>query len=124
MSTAKPAACRALGEPAGPGSHRPGAPLDPSTWRASLAIVLGFGVEVLAFVALTATFSTGGSLLFLLVGIPIIGLGIEIARMVARVERWRMTLVDRRPLRPHLYRTFDGGPFRLSRALAPPVGRG
>jgi signal transduction histidine kinase len=87
-------------------------PLDAATWRATLAIVLGLLVAVLSIGALSACFSAGGSLLIWLVGIPIIGLGIELSRLFARVERWRMTLVDRRPLLPHSYRSFDGLPHR------------
>ncbi len=87
-------------------------PLDPATWRATLAIVLGLGIAMLSISALSASFSAGGSLLILLVGIPVIGLGIECSRAFARVERWRMTLVDRRPLLPHSYRKFESGPYR------------
>jgi signal transduction histidine kinase len=87
-------------------------PLDPATWRATLAILLGLGVAVTAIAVLSACFSAGGSLLIWLVGIPIIGLGIELSRAFARVERWRMTAVDRRPLVAHGYRPFDGPPRR------------
>jgi signal transduction histidine kinase len=85
-------------------------PLDPATWRATLATFLGLGVAMLSITALSACFSAGGSLLIWLVGIPIIGLGIEFCRGFARVERWRMTMIDRRPLLPHPYRPFDGLP--------------
>jgi signal transduction histidine kinase len=85
-------------------------PLDAATWRATLAVVLGLGIAVAAIATLSACFSAGGSLLIWLVGIPIIGLGIELSRLFARVERWRMTMVDRRPLLPHAYRPFDGLP--------------
>jgi signal transduction histidine kinase len=78
-------------------------PLDPASWRAGLAILLGFGIAIVAFSVLAAFFSTGGSLLIWIVGIPIIGLGIESARIVARVERWRMSFVDGAPLVAHRY---------------------
>ena len=39
------------------------APLDPASWRALLAIVLGFAIAILAFGTLSAFFSAGGSLL-------------------------------------------------------------
>ena len=55
-------------------------------------------------------FSAGGSLLIWLVGIPIIALGLELAGLFARLERWRMTLVDPRPLVPHPYRPLNGMP--------------
>ena len=112
------------GRPAGPGPTAPLdlgrtraairtfalAPFDGRSWRAVVAIGLGLVVAVVSLAILTALFSTGGSLLIWLVGIPIIALGIEAARVVARVERWRMTLVDRRPLVPHPYRPLDGMP--------------
>jgi hypothetical protein len=72
--------------------------------------VLGLVIAVAAIATLSACFSAGGSLLIWLVGIPLIGLGIELARVFARVERWRMTMVDRHPLLPHAYRPFDGLP--------------
>ena len=87
-------------------------PLDPATWRANLAILLGLLVAMLSVGSLSACFSAGGSMLIWLIGIPIIGLGIELSRLFARVERWRMTLVDRRPLLRHPYRPFDGPPRR------------
>jgi signal transduction histidine kinase len=87
-------------------------PLDPATWRANLAILLGLLIAMLSVGTLSACFSAGGSVLIWLIGIPIIGLGIEFSRLFARVERWRMTLVDRRPLLPHPYRLFDGPPRR------------
>ncbi len=87
-------------------------PLDPATWRANLAILLGLLIAMLSVGTLSACFSAGGSLLIWLVGIPIIGLGIEFSRLFARVERWRMGLVDRRPLLAHAYRPFGGPPHR------------
>ncbi len=72
--------------------------------------MLGFGVAILAFGILSTCFSAGGSLLIWLVGIPFIALGIESARIFARVERWRATFVDRRPLVAHPYRPLPGLP--------------
>jgi signal transduction histidine kinase len=80
------------------------------TWRAVLAVGLGLFVSIAAVSVLSTLFSIGGSLLFVIVGIPFIGLGIEAGRIFARVERWRMTLVDGRPLTPHPYRSFDPEP--------------
>jgi len=85
-------------------------PLDPTTWRATMAVLLGLGVAVVAIAALSACFSAGGSLLIWLIGIPLIGLGIELSRAFARVERWRMSAVDRRPMVAHPYHPFDGLP--------------
>ena len=80
------------------------------TWRAVIAVGLGLFISIVSISVLSTLFSIGGSLLFLLVGIPFIGLAIEAARVFARVERWRMSMVDERPLMAHRYRTFDQNP--------------
>jgi signal transduction histidine kinase len=85
-------------------------PLEPASWRAALAIFAGFWIAIVSFGVLTACFSTGGALLVWLVGIPVIGVGIELCRLFARVERRRAGFVDRRPLLAHPYRPFDGLP--------------
>ena len=92
-------------------------PFDMRSWRAVGSITLGFFSSVFAFGILATAFSTGGSMLILLVGIPIIGMGIEWARIVARFERWRMTLVDPRPMLPHEYRRAGQGPRALAEAI-------
>jgi len=84
-------------------------PLHPATWYASLAIFLGFWVELLAFGLAAAAFSSGASLLFIGVGLLVIGLAIEGCRLVARIERSRATLADPRPLLPHPYRPYGTG---------------
>jgi signal transduction histidine kinase len=86
------------------------APLQPATWWATLAIILGLAVTILSALALSVCFSTGGSLLIWLIGIPIIALGLEVSRLVARVERRRMSLVDPRPLVAHRYQPLNGWP--------------
>jgi signal transduction histidine kinase len=85
-------------------------PIEAASWWSLFAIVLGLFIAVTSFAVVTTLFSTGGSLLFLLVGIPVIALGLEAARMFARVERWRMGLADARPLVPHPYRPVDWSP--------------
>jgi signal transduction histidine kinase len=85
-------------------------PFSLKTWRAVLAVGLGLFVSVAAISVLSTLFSIGGSLLFLIIGIPFIGLGIEAALVFARVERWRMSMVDGRLLLPHPYRSFDADP--------------
>jgi signal transduction histidine kinase len=92
-------------------------PFDMRSWRAVGSIFLGFFALTFAFGILTTIFSTGGSMLILIVGVPIIGIGIEWARLVARFERWRMTFVDPRPLRPHVYRPLGQGPRALAEAI-------
>jgi signal transduction histidine kinase len=85
-------------------------PVDPATWRAVFAIGLGFFVAIAAISVVTTLFSMGGSLLIVLVGFVFVAAGIESARIVARVERWRMTIIDRRPLYAHPYRTAEIAP--------------
>jgi signal transduction histidine kinase len=85
-------------------------PLDLATWRAALAILIGLGLLGIGFNGLFIIWSIGGSLLVVLVGIPIIGFGIELARWVAKAERWRMEIVDGRPMVPHRYRPLEFQP--------------
>ena len=110
---------KAPAQASSPASGEPGAfrtflrsPIDPATWRALWAIFLGLLVAVLALSALSACFSVGGGLLIWLVGFPIVGLGIEAARLAAGAERRRMEIVDPRPLLPHPYRPLVGLPAR------------
>ncbi len=85
-------------------------PVHPSTWAAVASVIVGFAVAVLAFSVVTTLFSTGAGLLILIVGIPIVGLGMEAARLTARAERWRMSLTDDRPLVARPYRPLDPNP--------------
>lgn len=85
-------------------------PLSGSSWKALAAILLGFVVSITAFSIVTTLLSTGASLLIILVGIPIIGLAVEAARLFAAVERWRMRLVDDTPLIPRIYRPLQPNP--------------
>jgi signal transduction histidine kinase len=78
-------------------------------WRAAGAVMLGLFTCTLSFGIMASMFSTGGSLLVILVGAVIIGVGIEVARLAAKVEIWRMSVVDSRPLRPHSYRQYGKG---------------
>jgi signal transduction histidine kinase len=78
-------------------------PVSPSSWKALAAVLLGFVFSLTAFVLVSSLLSAGASLLIVLVGIPLIALAVEAARLFARIEIWRMSLVDDRPLiqRPH-----------------------
>lgn len=98
-------------------------PLHPTTWHAALAIVLGFWVELAAFMLVVGLFSAGTSLLVVLVGVVFIGLGVEAARLFARFERRRMTMTDPRPLLPHGYRPYGRGPRDLLFAVFLDVNR-
>ncbi len=85
-------------------------PLDPATWRAAVAILIGVGILGLGFHGLFFIWSIGGGLIVVLVGIPIIGFGIELTRYISRAERWRMEIVDGVPMRAHSYRPLDFTP--------------
>ncbi len=85
-------------------------PFDPATWRAALAILIGLFLLGVGFNGIFIIWSIGGGLLVILVGIPIIGVGIELARYIARAERWRMEIVDGRPMTAHPYRPLDFSP--------------
>jgi len=80
-------------------------PIDGRSWRAAFSIGFGLFSTIIAASIVATLFSTGGSLLLILVGFPIVALGIEAARLFARVERWRMTVIDDHPLIPHPYRS-------------------
>jgi signal transduction histidine kinase len=82
-------------------------PFDPATWRAFLAVLLGPWITLVGLVVLMTIWSIGGSLIVILVGIPLIGFGIESTRYFARVERWRMDIASPRPLTPHVYKPLD-----------------
>ena len=84
-------------------------PLHPATWYATLAIFLGFWVELFSVSLVIAAFSSGVSLLVVGIGVAVVGLGVEGCRLVARIERWRASLADPRPLRPHVYRPYGSG---------------
>ena len=98
-------------------------PLHPATWYATLAILLGFWVELLAFGLAAAAFSSGVSLLFIGIGFVVIGLTVEACRLVARIERSRATLADPRPLLPHPYRPYGSGIRDLLLAVFVDVNR-
>lgn len=85
-------------------------PLDPATWRAALAVLIGLGTLGVGFNGLFIVWSIGGSLLVVLVGVPIIGAGIELCRYVARAERWRLEIIDDQPMVEHPYRPIDWNP--------------
>jgi signal transduction histidine kinase len=93
------------------------APLHPATWLATGAIVAGFWVELFAFLAIIVILSTGVSLLFVGIGVVLIVFAIEGSRIVARIERRRAQVADRRRLIPHAYRPYGAGVRELLTAL-------
>ena len=99
-------------------------PVSPSSWKALGAILLGFVFSVTAFALVTSLLSFGASLLIVLVGIPIIALAVEAARLYARIERWRMGLVDDRPLIQRPHRRLDRARRHADRGPDPRLVRG
>jgi signal transduction histidine kinase len=91
-------------------------PVSPSSWKALAAILLGFIFSVTAFAIVTSLLSGGAGLLVVLIGIPLIALAVETARLYARIEVWRMSLVGDGPLiqRPHRpLELLDGSPIEV-----------
>ena len=84
-------------------------PLHPATWYATLAIFIGFWVELLAFAIVAGSLSAGASLAVVGIGIVVIGIAIEVSRVAARFERSRAEMADPRPLVPHAYRPYGSG---------------
>jgi signal transduction histidine kinase len=91
-------------------------PIHPATWHATWAIGVGFFVGVFAFAILASIVSVGFATLLAGVGVLFLGVAIEGARVVARIERRRARSVDHRPLIPHPYRPLRGGFLDLVRA--------
>lgn len=83
-------------------------PIHPATWYANGAVLLGFFTSIFAFGIVAALGSAGLSVLVAGIGLIFIALGIEIARLFARMERWRAFAGE--PSRPgaHAYRPFRG----------------
>lgn len=107
--------------PGGPGA-RPGilrfvlAPVDPATWYANGAIVLGLFGAVLGGGIILALLSTGFTTLLGGIGIAFVALAIEASRLYARVER-RRAFVGERVVPPgHPYRPLRGPMVDLLRA--------
>ncbi|HEU0242346.1 MAG TPA: hypothetical protein VFQ75_00480, partial [Candidatus Limnocylindrales bacterium] len=69
-------------------------PLHPATWLATVAIVVGFVVELFAFSAIIGILSAGVSTLFVGIGVVLVGVAIEASRIVARIERRRALRAD------------------------------
>ncbi len=91
-------------------------PIHPATWYANAAIGLGIVVGIVAFIAVITLASGGFATLVAGVGFVFIALGIEGSRLVARIERRRVTLGDPISLMPHAYRPLRGSILDLIRA--------
>ena len=91
-------------------------PIHPATWYANAAIGLGFFVGVFAFAFLVSLASAGFATLVVGVGVLFIALTIEGARLVARVERRRVTVGTPERLLAHPYRPLRGSVAAILRA--------
>ena len=92
-------------------------PIHPATWYANAAIGLGFFVGVFAFALLVSVASAGIASLFAAgIGLLFIALGIEGSRLVARMERRRVTLGQPERLLAHPYRPLKGGVVEVFKA--------
>lgn len=91
-------------------------PIHPATWYANAAIGLGFFVGVFAFAALVSFASAGSATIVVGIGVLFIAMGIEGSRLVARIERRRVTLGTPDRLLAHPYRPLRGGVLDIVRA--------
>jgi signal transduction histidine kinase len=91
-------------------------PIHPATWYANEAVGLGFFTGVFAFAIIISLASAGFATALAGIGVLVIAIGIEGSRVVARIERWRVTLGSREGLRAHPYRPLRGGVVAILRA--------
>jgi signal transduction histidine kinase len=91
-------------------------PIHPATWYANAAIGLGFFVGVFAFALIVTLASAGFATLVAGVGVLLIAMAIEASRLIARLERRRVTLGSRERLLAHPYRPLRGGVLTILRA--------
>lgn len=91
-------------------------PIHPDTWYANAAIGLGFFVGVFAFAALVSFASAGSATIVVGIGLLFIAMGIEGSRLVARLERRRVTLGAPGRLLAHSYRPLRGSVLDIARA--------
>jgi signal transduction histidine kinase len=91
-------------------------PIQPATWYANGAILVGFFIGAIAFALIFALASSGLSVLLAGVGVVLIAGAIEGSRLLARIERWRAFVGE--PSRPaaHAYKPLRGGIVDLLRA--------
>jgi signal transduction histidine kinase len=91
-------------------------PIHPATWYANAAIGLGFFIGVFAFAIVVSLASAGFATLVAGVGFLLLAIGIEASRLVARLERRRVTLGSGERLLAHPYRPLRGGVLAILRA--------
>lgn len=91
-------------------------PIHPATWYANAAILLGSFVGVFAAVIVGGLASAGLTTLLAGIGLLFIALGIEAARLVARIERRRAFAGEAAKPVAHPYRPLRGGILEILRA--------
>ena len=108
--------------PGGARLARPGivrvllAPIDPATWYANAAILVGVLTGVIAGAFVLAIGSTGLTTLVGGIGLVFIALTLEASRLVARIERWRASLGQAGRPPAHPYRPLRGPVADILRA--------
>ena len=91
-------------------------PIHPATWYGNAAVGLGFFVGIFAFALLAALASAGSATIVFGVGVLFFAFVIEGSRLVARIERWRVSLGEaNRPI-PHPYKRLEGRILDVLRA--------
>jgi signal transduction histidine kinase len=91
-------------------------PIHPATWYANATIGLGFPIAVLAFAVLASIVSAGFATILAGLGVVLLIIAIEGSRLVARLERRRVTLGMRDRILAHPYRPLRGGVLGILRA--------
>ena len=86
-------------------------PIHPATWYANGAIFLGLFVGFLGFAAVVSIASAGLTVLLAGIGVVLVGIAIELARLFARIERWRAFAGEAERPRPHAYKPLSGVGF-------------
>jgi signal transduction histidine kinase len=90
--------------PADTTAERGGVPILRQLGVDTAYVLVGFPLAVMSFVLLVTGLSLGGGLLVTIIGFPILGLTLLIARGFAEVERWRITPVLRIPRMHPIYK--------------------
>jgi signal transduction histidine kinase len=91
-------------------------PIHQTTWYANAAIVVGFFVGAFAFALIASIASAGLASLLAGIGVLLVAIAIEGARIVARIERRRVMLGHPERLHAHPYRPLRGGIVAILRA--------
>ncbi len=86
-------------------------PIHPATWHANGAILLGLFVGVLGAATVTSLASAGLSVLLAGIGLIFVAAAIEVARIVARIERWRVFAGEHVRPPAHAYQPLRGAGF-------------